>query len=90
MALPSFSIEFSTGGQHYWVDLQLSALLSDRDKIRYGVREHSFLAHLFSGQSFKTVELFIDEDAMNWVAEPEGLIDPRLIKIIGDQIYKRF
>lgn len=90
MALPSFRIEFQAAGHHYWVDVQYSALLSERDKIMYQIREHSFLAHLFSGESFRTFEIFIDEDAMNWVAEPEGLIDPRIIAIIGEKIDERF
>lgn len=90
MALPAFRIEFQTEGQHYWVDVQYSALLPDRDKMLYRIKEHSFLAHLFSGKNFMTFEMFIDEDAMNWVAEPEGLIDPRIVELIGEKIDERF
>ena len=90
MALPSFRIDFQADGQHYWADIQYSALLSDRDKIFYRIREHSFLAHLFSGKSFHTFELFIDEDAMNWVVEPEGIIDPGIVEILGEKIDEKF
>lgn len=90
MALPSFRIEFQAGGQSYWADIQYSALLSDREKLFYRIREHSFLAHLFSGKSFRTFELFIDEDAMNWVAEPDGIIEAGIVEILGEKIDEKF
>lgn len=90
MAMKSFQLEFQAAGIKYIADIWHHKQLSDEEKLKCQIREYSFLVHLFSLQGFRSFEVFIDEDSMQWVTNAEELVDPRLVLILGNRIDDRF
>jgi hypothetical protein len=90
MAVKSFQLEFQSAGTKYIADIWHHKQLSDEEKLKYQIREYSFLVHLFSLQGFRSFEVFIDEDSMQWVTNAEELVDPQLVLMLGDKIDDRF
>ena len=91
MAVKSFQLEFQVAGEKYVADIWHHKYLSQEDRIRYRIREYSFLVHLFdASRGFRSFELFIDEDSMQWVTHPEELLEPQLVELLGSKIDDTF
>lgn len=91
MNVKSFQIEFQSAGEKFIADIWHHKYLSVEDRKRYQIREFSFLVHLFSSQKgFRSFELFIDEDSMQWVTHPEEILEPDLVEMLGNKIDDSF
>ena len=88
--MKSFKLEFQAAGEKYIADIRHHRYLSEEEKIKYQIREYSFLVHLFSLRGFRSFEVFIDEDSMQWVTNAEELVEPELVALLGDKIDDRF
>lgn len=82
-----FNMEFEHGEISYLAFVHHIEELSPEQREKYNIRENSFFVHLFTSSGFKTFEMFIGIDSMEWETNASSIIiDPEIVKIIGDRI----
>ena len=80
--------EFEYKGEKYIADVRHFLELTKEEIKLHHVAEDTFLVHLFSKNSVKTFELFIEagDIELTWRTNSTMLIDPEICEIIGKEI----
>ena len=86
-----FLFEFTDHGKTYLADICHYEDLRREEIGIHGVRENSFLIHLFSPSGVITFELFIEagDMEMKWRTNAEFPVNPEILETIGKKIEDR-